>query len=50
MVWYAVSALDDALSETQTLLLPFDLETWVRLAVITVFAGLSAPQTPTFSW
>jgi len=50
MVWYAVSALDDALSETQTLLLPFDLETWVRLAVITVFAGLSAPETPTLSW
>ena len=50
MVWYAVRALDDALSETQSLLLPFDLGTWVRLAVITVFAGLSAPQTPTFSW
>lgn len=50
MVWYAVGALDDAVSETQSLLLPFDLGTWVRLAVITVFAGLSAPQTPTFSW
>lgn len=50
MVWYAVRALDEALSQTRTLLLPFELGTWVRLAVITVFAGLSAPQTPTFSW
>lgn len=49
MSWYAVDALDDALAETQALLLPFDLGTWVRLAVITAFAGLSAPQTPTFS-
>ncbi|MFC3476261.1 DUF7544 domain-containing protein [Halobacterium litoreum] len=50
MSWYAVDALDRALSETKELLLPFDLGTWVRLAVITAFAGLSAPQTPTFSW
>lgn len=50
MSWYAVSALDDALSGTRDLLLPFDLATWLRLAVISVFAGLSAPQTPTFSW
>jgi hypothetical protein len=50
MSWYAVEALDDALDETTSLLLPFDLGTWVRLAVISLFAGLSAPQTPTFSW
>jgi len=50
MAWYAVRALDDALSETRALLLPFDLDTWLRLAVVTLFAGLSAPQTPTFSW
>lgn len=49
MSWYAVDALDEALAETRDLLLPFDLGTWVRLAVITAFAGLSAPQTPTFS-
>jgi len=49
MSWYAVDALDDALSEAKALLLPFDLGTWVRLAIITAFAGLSAPQTPTFS-
>lgn len=50
MTWYAVDALDDALDETQSLLLPFDLGTWLRLAIISLFAGMSAPQTPTFSW
>jgi hypothetical protein len=50
MPWYAVDALDDALDETESLLLPFDLGTWVRLAIISIFAGMSAPQTPTFSW
>lgn len=49
MSWYAVDALDEAFGETRDLLLPFDLGTWLRLAVITSFAGLSAPQTPTFS-
>jgi len=49
MSWYAVDALDEAFAETRELLLPFDLGTWLRLAVITAFAGLSAPQTPTFS-
>jgi hypothetical protein len=50
MAWDAVESLDDALAETRDLLLPFDARTWLRLAVITAFAGLSAPQTPTFSW
>lgn len=49
MSWYAVDALDEAFAETRELLLPFDLGTWLRLAVITAFAGLSAPQTPAFS-
>jgi hypothetical protein len=49
MSWYAVDALDEAFAETRDLLLPFELGTWLRLAVITAFAGLSAPQTPTFS-
>jgi hypothetical protein len=50
MSWYAVDALDDALSETESLLLPFDLGTWVRLAIIGVFAGMSPPQAPAVSW
>lgn len=49
MSWWAVEALDEAFAETRDLLLPFDLGTWLRLAVITAFAGLSAPQTPSFS-
>jgi hypothetical protein len=49
MSWYAVDALDEAVAETRGLLSPFDPGTWLRLAVITAFAGLSAPQTPTFS-
>lgn len=50
MPWYAVDALDDALDETKSLLLPFDLGTWVRLAIISIFAGMSSPQTPSFPW
>ncbi|MCD2200442.1 hypothetical protein LPA44_11120 [Halobacterium sp. KA-4] len=49
MSWYAVDSLDDALAETQSLLLPVDAWTWVRLAIIAMFAGLSPPQTPTVS-
>jgi len=50
MSWYAVEALDDALSDTESLLLPFDVGTWVRLAIIGVFAGMSPPQAPAVSW
>jgi MFS family permease len=50
MSWYAVRALDEALSETHSLLLPFDFGVWVRLAFIALFAGLSTPQTPTVNW
>lgn len=49
MTWYAVDALDDALAETQALLLPFDAGTWLRLAVVAVLAGLSPPQAPAVS-
>lgn len=50
MSWYAVEALDDALDETRALLLPFDAGTWVRLAVVAVFAGGTPPQAPSVSW
>ncbi len=50
MSWYAVESLDDALAETQALLLPFDADTWLRLAVVAMLAGLSPPQTPAVSW
>jgi len=50
MSWYVVESLDDALAETRALLLPFDADTWLRLAVVTLLAGLSPPQTPAVSW
>ncbi|WP_232688529.1 DUF7544 domain-containing protein [Halobacterium zhouii] len=50
MSWYAVRALDEALSETRSMLLPFDLGVWVRLAFISLFAGLSTPQVPSMNW
>ncbi|WP_231736879.1 hypothetical protein [Halobacterium sp. CBA1126] len=49
MSWYAVDALDEALAEAKSLLVPVDVGVWVRLAVITLFAGLSPPQTPSVS-
>lgn len=39
MPWYAIEALDDAIEETRELLLPFDLGTWLRLALIVIFTG-----------
>lgn len=39
MDWYAVNTLDDALDEARTLLLPFSVPVWLRLAVISLFAG-----------
>ena len=49
MSWDAVESLDEALAETQSLLVPVDVGVWVRLAVITLLAGLTPPQTPTVS-
>ncbi|GAA0276731.1 DUF7544 domain-containing protein [Halobacterium noricense] len=49
MSWYAVESLDEALAETRSLLVPVDVGVWVRLAVITLLAGLTPPQTPTIS-
>jgi len=39
MSWYAVDALDDALDETRTLLIPVTVGVWLRLAVVSLFAG-----------
>lgn len=39
MSWYAVDAVEEALEDTRQLLLPFDLGTWLRLAVIVIFTG-----------
>lgn len=39
MSWYAVEAIDEAIKDTKELLLPFDLGTWLRLALIVIFTG-----------
>lgn len=45
---YAFEEIEEALSETKELLLPFDAGTWLRLAIIVVFTGqgLNIPGTP----
>ncbi|MDS0293196.1 DUF7544 domain-containing protein [Halogeometricum luteum] len=42
MSWHAIDALDDARASTADLLLPFDLGTWLRLALLAVFVGAGA--------
>ncbi|MFB6144580.1 MAG: hypothetical protein ABEJ98_04690 [Candidatus Nanohaloarchaea archaeon] len=43
--WHAVEAIDEALEDTKEMLLPFDLGTWTKLAVIAVLAGgVGAPN------
>lgn len=39
MSWYAVEVISEAIEDTKELLLPFDLGTWLRLAIIVVFTG-----------
>jgi hypothetical protein len=39
MSWDAIDALDDARAASQSLLLPFDVGTWARLALIAFFVG-----------
>lgn len=39
MPWYAVSAIDDALSTSKQFLFPFNRWRWIKLAVITLFVG-----------
>lgn len=39
MSWYAVDAIDDALSATKRLLLPVESTLWLKLAVIVFFVG-----------
>lgn len=39
MSWYAIEAIEDAIEDTKQVLLPFDLGTWLRLALIVIFTG-----------
>ncbi|SIR04680.1 hypothetical protein SAMN05421858_1235 [Haladaptatus litoreus] len=46
MPWYAVEALDDAIETTKAFLLPFELWTWLKLAVIVLFVGGTSTSPP----
>lgn len=47
MSWYALENLDEAMEKTKDLLLPFDLITWTKIAIIAVFAaGVGLPSAP----
>ena len=37
--WYAVEEIDKSIDDTKELLLPFDLNTWLKMAVIVIFTG-----------
>ncbi len=39
MTWYALEEIEEALGETKDLLLPFDLGTWSKLALIVLLTG-----------
>ncbi len=48
MVWYALEEIEEAVQETKSLLLPFDLGTWARLLLIVILtgSGFSFPNFP----
>ncbi|WP_227354592.1 DUF7544 domain-containing protein [Haladaptatus salinisoli] len=47
MPWYAVEALDDAIETTKALLLPVEVRTWLKLAVVVFFLGGASASPPT---
>lgn len=47
MPWYAVEALDDAIETTKALLLPVEVRTWLKLAIIVFFLGGASASPPT---
>lgn len=50
MTWYAVDTLDDALEESDALLRPVSLAVWLRLAVVSLFAGgVAGTRNPSLS-
>lgn len=37
--WYAVEKIDESIDDTKSFLLPFDLGTWLRMALVVLFTG-----------
>jgi len=50
MTWHALSALDDALTATRRLLLPFSLREWLTLAVVAFFVSGATAFEPNASF
>jgi hypothetical protein len=46
MAWYAVEALEDAIEGTREFLFPFDVSTWLRLAIVVFFLGGFGTSSP----
>lgn len=47
MSWYALENLDEAMEKTKDLMLPFDLMTWTKIAIIALLAaGVGLPSAP----
>jgi hypothetical protein len=47
MPWYAIEAIDDAVEPTKSLLVPVDVRTWLKLAVVVFFLGGAGGVPPT---
>lgn len=50
MSWYAIDAVEDALTATRRFLLPFEWGTWLRLAVVAFFLGGVGTPPNTFNY
>ncbi|WP_458189594.1 DUF7544 domain-containing protein [Haladaptatus sp. NG-WS-4] len=46
MSWYAVDALDDAIETSKRLLLPVEVRTWLKLAIVVLFLGGATASPP----
>lgn len=50
MSWFAIDAVEDALTATRRFLLPFEWATWIRLAIVAFFLGGVGTPPNTFNY